>query len=336
MDFVKYKKPDKLKYVLKVLLFLLYSLSSSAQHIPNAVDSIDSQERLQRFVDKQLRMPAQFHYFRTGRFIPEWVQCRDFGEDIFGFSKFYNNFLDTFSTDPCIRKDFNADGKTDMVVQCRARTAIFCFFSTADKGFEVNTLYPPEGWLEGRIFLKKLDKVGLQGLNIYNIKIDTDKTVSISHDTLIYKFGHLLPLNTKPSKRAYKSIKVYTDHCYGPCPVYSIVIEDSGKITYSAIENCGTNFMDHSYDGGYFYLLSKDSFKTLCNMLDYIAPQSLDSLYQVGHSDDQTIYTEITYADGKKKKIKDYGKRGTYGLTAFYEYIENLRRNVKWVRMLDK
>ena len=38
----------------------------------------------------------------------------------------------------------------------------------------------------------------------------------------------------------------------------------------------------------------------------------------------------ITYNQGKKKTIHDYGKKGTFGLQKLYKMISRLRTNQNW------
>ncbi len=54
--------------------------------------------------------------------------------------------------------------------------------------------------------------------------------------------------------------------------------------------------------------------------------------YAVNWTDDQASILEITFDNGKVKKIYDYGLIGTFGLDRVYQLLFKLRENQKWTK----
>ena len=311
-----------------LLLFFFYSACSSAQHKPNAVDSINSQESLNKFIDRELIHSQRFYNYSGVK--PVWNQKLDTVKVYFGGDKFYKRFIDSFPLDPCIRKDFNGDGLTDLAVECDGGHFVFYFFSKNDGSFNIRQIFPNGSFFEGRIFLKDINLDKLSGICLITVAFYSEGASKIGNDTLIYNYDYLMPSNKNVKKGKYKAIKIYTTPCFGHCPVYSLEIDNKGCLTYFEGGEWGLEGADSVV---YKYKLTPDSFAELKYILDYLGPKKLHKSYRISSTDYSSITLEIKYSGLRKVKIWDYGKCGTYGLIAFYDYIENLRRNVKWERV---
>jgi hypothetical protein len=129
-------------------------------------------------------------------------------------------------------------------------------------------------------------------------------------DTLIFKYKSFIELGT-PVNETIKSIELNTSACFGSCPIFNLKLYDNGKSNFEGIAH--TKAKGKSYK-----TLSKDIFNELNDLANYINIGKLKDQYQVPWTDDQTATLTITYRNGAKKTISDYGMQGTFGLSAIY------------------
>ncbi len=146
---------------------------------------------------------------------------------------------------------------------------------------------------------------------------------SIEIDTLTYKFGDLVELNSNIQNHKIEKIEYSTSACFGACPVFSITIDAGGIALFF-----GTKF--NRRNGQFKTQINEDNFKELTGLLNYINFPELKNKYAVSWSDDQTSILTITFDGGKTKTISDYGLVGTFGLNRVYDLIFKLRDNQQW------
>ncbi|WP_148042749.1 DUF6438 domain-containing protein [Pedobacter jejuensis] len=138
-------------------------------------------------------------------------------------------------------------------------------------------------------------------------------------DTLVFKYNSFVELET-PGNDIVKSIKMNTSGCFGSCPIFNLTLYPSGKGDFEGIEFTKTK-------GKSSRILSMDIFKELSDLANYINIKKLNDQFQVPWTDDQTATLTITFKNGLKKTIRDYGMQGKFGLSALYSKMTSLAVN---------
>lgn len=135
-------------------------------------------------------------------------------------------------------------------------------------------------------------------------------------DTLVFKYNSFIELEV-PVNDIVKSIEMNASGCFGNCPVFNLTLYHTGKGDFEGIAFTRTN-------GKSSKILSLNTFKELCDLANYINVKKLNDQYQVPWTDDQTATLTITFENGLKKTIRDYGMQGTFGLSALYSKMTAL------------
>ena len=160
--------------------------------------------------------------------------------------------------------------------------------------------------------------------NYTNKEEETKPQNTIEIDTLTYKFGDLVELNSNLQNYKIEKIECTTTACFGSCPVFSMTIDvTTGNAQYS-----GTKF--NKRNGQYSTKINENNLQELIGLLNYTNFPELKDKYAVNWSEDQTSKLIITYDGGKTKTISDYGLLGTFGLNRVYDLIFKLRENQYW------
>jgi hypothetical protein len=154
---------------------------------------------------------------------------------------------------------------------------------------------------------------------------DVQSKPTFFKDTLVVRFGEILEYNPAPSDGfRFDSINIVTSGCFGVCAMFEMTIVAGGDAWYHAIR-----FNDEE---GYFVgRLSNEELKDLSELLQYMALDKLDTNYEVNWTDDQTVFLVVSY-DHKIKRVRDYGKQGTFGLQLLYARLFWYRKKLKWQR----
>ena len=145
---------------------------------------------------------------------------------------------------------------------------------------------------------------------------------------LIYKSGSFVEYMKKPAKRhAIEKIEFSTGDCES-CPVFQMILNNTGDSWFIALEN---NFEKIKRKEGCFKTrIDKTAFEDLSSLLNYIDFENLREDYCIFNTGPPHAVFKITYDGGKIKYIYDCGGGGTYGLTAAYEKIKQLRFTQEW------
>lgn len=166
------------------------------------------------------------------------------------------------------------------------------------------------------------------------IKIDEKTRLKISHsrartgssrylspvkviDTLSFFKKYLVEYNAESSQKNISSIFFETTACFGECPEFKLELTKDGYANFNGIAHTPTL-------GKSKFKLAENYYSDLEELLKYINVVELKSDYSVNWTDDQTGILSITFEDGGVKTIKDYGMKGTYGLSAVYQELMNL------------
>ena len=158
----------------------------------------------------------------------------------------------------------------------------------------------------------------------------TKEKQTLQQKDLIFKFGDFIEFNKSPKTYKIEKIEYTTGMCFGTCPAFSIEINKDRKGTFKA-EYYNTKTKNSKEVNGTFKTdINEKSYSEIIGLLNYIDFPNLKDDYSVSWTDDQTCNLTITYNNGQKKKIKDYGLIGTYGLDRLYQLFFELRFNQNW------
>lgn len=142
-------------------------------------------------------------------------------------------------------------------------------------------------------------------------------------DTLIFKFNSFIEYNSYPTTDFnFGKINFKTSQCFGECPIFEMTINKNRTATYKAIKY-------NNETGEFIGAIPAKEFDELISILKYLQLDKLNNEYSVNWTDDQTVTTEINY-NNKSKRIIDYGKIGTFGLSRLYSKFFSWRKSINW------
>jgi len=167
-----------------------------------------------------------------------------------------------------------------------------------------------------------LNKTPLLAIRDYDERTQTvgDKK---TEKTILMKFGEFIEYNPKPDKFNIQKIVFKEGGCFGDCPIFNMYIFGDRSVYYEAIKF-------NKQQGNFNTTLDQEAFNTLIRTINYIGLSRLASRYEVNWTDDAAIDLEITYNNGKVKKVHDYGMIGTFGLANLYSQLFNLSDSQRW------
>ncbi len=143
---------------------------------------------------------------------------------------------------------------------------------------------------------------------------------------LVFKYGDFIEYNENSGLYVIERIEYETTHCLGSCPIFTLEIHQNRKAKYQK----NPHYQKKEKTKIKKATISEEHYMQIVDLLNYIDFPNLEDDYQINASDNQTCYLSITYNDGKVKKIRDYGLRGTYGLDRLYQLLFDLRSNQEW------
>src|SRR6478609_2095428 len=104
--------------------------------------------------------------------------------------------------------------------------------------------------------------------------------------------------------------------CYGPCPVYTVIIKSDGTFRYKGEENVQRK-------GEHTGKVSEYRFKPLAQFIKDSGYTDLQDAYYRAVTDNATVYTTVV-VDGKRKVVSNYAIAGPTKLWAVEQLIEKL------------
>jgi hypothetical protein len=225
------------------------------------------------------------------------------------------------------KSDFDKNGYTDLlVIGERYNQSIVCILGYGENKFTINRLTRRS--FQDCSFPIVTTENHENFIDYYYFKptenwreYDTSKT--LQSKKLTYKFGDFIEYNLNPKKYSIKKIEYETTMCFGTCPVFNLTINADHSARYEAVKY-------NKHNGKFKGTIDDKSFQELTELLNYIDFPGLKDNYSVRWTDDQTFTLKITYNNGLKKVITDYGKLGTFGLERVYNILFSLRESQKW------
>jgi hypothetical protein len=109
--------------------------------------------------------------------------------------------------------------------------------------------------------------------------------------------------------------------CFGPCPVYTLIIKSDGSFRFA-----GDAFERKGKYTGKVRLWRLARLLQYVREIDYFA---LDERYEVEATDQDTVFTTVLKGD-QRKTISNYGNAGPIRLWALQELIDRLLVDAEW------
>jgi hypothetical protein len=234
-----------------------------------------------------------------------------------------------------LKADFNHDGKTDLfasaTVEKGKRDNLSEVFIIASEGnhYTKVDIIDPVGYVyngdasysiysaSGKSYLV-INTLVKKMLRPQDVKRGHYYSYSNAHDTSFVQNNKQMIYATHPVSLAIESIKFSTSQCFGTCPVFRLIINKDGSVSYKGIQ-----YVDKM--GDYTLAMSRTDLSYLISLLTAINPPTLNDNYSVDETDNPTTYLTVRYTNGHTKSIEDYGERGTYGLAVLYKFLLDLR-----------
>lgn len=238
---------------------------------------------------------------------------------------------DSLHARPWATGDFDHNGLTDiMVMGWTYLNRIVCIIDSGNGKYTCKpiqrNLYPFNAFA---IVIPGKDGDKVRGYYYKREYISDNKWDSgLVNKTLVYKFDDFILENLHPSTYNIRKIVYSADYCFGTCPVFKLSIDAGGAANWHAgdfNDIGGTRFY-----GDYHATIKKADLNKATSFLNYIGFEGLNNSYSQWGTDQPTSVIEITYDDGKMKKIRDYGQQGTYELYLLHRMMFDLRQNQEW------
>jgi Domain of unknown function (DUF6438) len=324
------------------ILILAFFICCFEQAKANKIDSLKTGKDVESFISALIKQKYNIDYYTFHLAKPDSV---------------YNYFTcdSTIKWESGIwqKTDFNKDGLTDLFT-------IIYEMDTINSRFPKYTVYVVIGQKNNKYQLNEIP--GYFMINCYSVKsiiinnypcllyrhyktdytidtlpgVDTIGGMAMPHtqahyfevgrtDTLIYRFGGFVELNTTNKNiPAIKSIYYETSPCLGSCPIFSLNIFKDGTAYYNSHEN------PNESNGNFRGTINQIQLDEIIALINYIYTPNLKDYYSVNATDMQSCKLKIYFSDGSVKEITDYGLRGTLGLVRLYDLLFTLRLNQQW------
>jgi uncharacterized protein Veg len=302
------------RILLPVLFSLCLSICFGQTRPPNRIDSIKNIKQLKAFLK-----PFGKRYNDDFK-INERVNFND---------KDCQRLADSLNIPPFLKADIDNNGLTDLVILGSWGTHhVLCIFDSSNNHFVFKPLtikifdlcsFPVIETNGGKTF------INLIGFEETGWRFEDDVT-KVLIKNLVYKFGDFIEYNDSVNDYHIQKIEYKTTMCFGTCPVFSLTIDSNRTANYNALQF-------NKLKGHFNAIIKEKDYTDLIDVLNYSRFPYLNNDYKVSWTDDQSSTLTITYNNGKKKTIQDYGLIGTYGLRKAYESLFNLRENQQWQKV---
>ncbi len=152
---------------------------------------------------------------------------------------------------------------------------------------------------------------------------------------LILMFASILFFTSCASNKTSNEIvkiEVSREACHGFCPIYQYELSPNERSYFHAE---AFNFSkvrpeENKTEGEFQADLSKETWNQLVSYLNKVEFKNDSLKFESPATDLPTMNVAITFADGQKKYISDYGMNGTDTLVEFYDFMDDLKNQVDW------
>jgi|GEM_PF-2435372 hypothetical protein len=167
-------------------------------------------------------------------------------------------------------------------------------------------------------------------------------------DTLIYKYGNFVELNTEPDH--YEIDSITFSLLWGWYGSQDTPPKDPHRDRVIEIDHSGNTTLTNNKDWVYYILakgqqkprnpsttegvfnttIKKADLEEIYNLIDYISIKKLNERYTIHVTDMESNYIRVKFSDGSIKYIADYGGQGTWGLRNLFSKFYALIKNQDW------
>ena len=149
--------------------------------------------------------------------------------------------------------------------------------------------------------------------------------------TLLFVFS----CSTNKMDTPYSTIEYSAGPCFGFCPIYKITISADRTAIFKAQRfNFSHDTSSEKDEGTFTGKINEDHYNELISLLESLHLTQLKSYYgNQNVTDLPTSYLNVSFKDGREKKIQDYGKHGTAELEKLYQFFDELKTNQTWTKM---
>ncbi len=289
----------------------------------NAIDSLRTDSDVYKFLIRT--DPADMNYW---------------GFRLKPFDSIYNSIYNRRIADSLHEKewqkiDLNDDGQTDLLIYGSALLAVvndngkYKVFNLSDKF----TVFYPDAIFFPVIKKKKQNTSVLLYYTIPKTNVVSsgsaiaDKPNQNSHKLryteLIYKYNSFIEANKNPASHIIQNVTFSLGG--GMNAQHSRLSIDSSRKAIFSYGPMGP------HPGTYYGIVDTALYNKIISIMNYINfPDLEDNYLNVFVKDCGTSHLQITYDNGKIKKIDDYCAQGTYGLMVLYDELVKIQDTQKW------
>lgn len=294
-----------LVYIVKIIYFVLFfsftsSLYSQSLKKSNRIDSLMTSKDIEDFI---LNDSNKINYFLKV-------------EDKINYDLYCDNIADTLNIKKnWWKSDFDNNGLTDLLVIGNTSDGpkTICILDQGN-GFKSKSISKGELYEKCSFSKVKDNSIEYQSVKVLDRYGNLSKLIK---ENLVYKFGDFIEENPNPKRHHILKIEFQEGGSHW----------DRSTIKIEIISNRDIAWTINDYESSKVYnsRLSKESFKEIVDLLNYIDFENLNDEYSVAYSDAGTTTLKITYDNLKIKNINDYGGMGTRGLRKLYDTFLKLR-----------
>lgn len=294
--------------IISILIWIAISQIVSGQKVPSKIDRISSKRAVEKLIS------SLNNRFKEFTLISDSINIQSF-----------------------FKLDFDKNGLTDLLAIGTLPFTVIRGDNT-DTEFEYHTIVVMD---HGKDSFQLISLTRGNNHHFAYPSIVNDSIVTLDQKALIFKFGDFIEFNPHPKIYEIEKIEYETTPCFGTCPVFRIIINKDKTGLFNAskynseteippFEIPGKAANSKEVKGVFRTVVREDSYSNIIELLNYIDFPKLNNNYSVNWTDDQSCTLTITYSNGQKKEIHDYGLIGTYGLDRLYQLFFELRFNQKW------
>ena len=290
-------------FLMKTLYFALffYPLFNFQAQKLSKIDSLNSTKDVENFIRNEKN---KINYYLTV-------------DDKINYDWYCNVIADSLKLKQTWGKaDFDNNGLTDLLVTgTNSEGAKTIYILDRGGHFESKNVNKGKLYEQCSFSVVKGNKIEYSSVKILDGSGNLSKLIK---ENLVYKNGDFIEENLTPKRHNILEMEFTTRGSYWDRSTTKREIVSNRDITWTLDE----------YEERKIYSsqLSKEKFKEIIDLLNYIDFENLADDYNVGYSDAGTTTLKITYDNLKVKTISDYGSMGTRGLRKFYDLLLDLRK----------